>query len=95
MNTDKKFSETAAYVFAAFAYVEKKQLERNVNISFMRGQQKKETSGKRVLEDPYSVLENSPGTPRYWQKKKYELIAKLENLGPFQLFFTLSCADKR
>ena len=32
---------------------------------------------------------------RYWQKKRYEVIAKLEQLGPFQFFFTLSCADKR
>ena len=47
------------------------------------------------LDDPYSVLDNSPGTPRYWQKKKYELIARLENLGPFTFFSTLSCADKR
>ena len=63
----------------------------------MRENPRKGTSGKTLysLEDPYSVLDNSPGTPRYWQKKKYELIAKLENLGPFHLFFTLSCADKR
>ena len=27
--------------------------------------------------------------------KKYELIARLENLGPFNLFFTLSCGEKR
>ena len=47
------------------------------------------------LDDPYSVLDNMPGTPRYWQRKKYELIARLENLGPFTFFFTLSCADKR
>ena len=63
----------------------------------MRGKPKASNSGKTVysLEDPYSVLDNSPGTPRYWQKKKYELIARLENLGPFTFFFTLSCADKR
>ena len=36
-----------------------------------------------------------PGTPRYWQKKKYELLSKIENLGPFHLFFTLSSAEKR
>ena len=36
-----------------------------------------------------------PGTPRCWQRKKYDLIAKIENLGPFHLFFTLSCAEKR
>ena len=33
-------------------------------------------------------------TPKYWQKFKYEMIAKLENLSPFQWFFTLSCADR-
>ena len=26
---------------------------------------------------------------------KYEILAKIENLGPFHLFFTLSCADMR
>ena len=29
------------------------------------------------------------------KKKKYEMLAKLENLGSFQFFFTLSCADMR
>ena len=29
------------------------------------------------------------------RKKRYELIAKMENLGPFNLFFTLSCGEKR
>ena len=28
-------------------------------------------------------------------EKENELIARLENLGPFTFFFTLSCADKR
>ena len=26
---------------------------------------------------------------------KYEILAKIKNLGPFQVFFTLSCADQR
>ena len=34
-------------------------------------------------------------TPRYWKQAKYEMLAKLDNLGPFQMFFTLSCADMR
>ena len=41
------------------------------------------------------MLENSPGTPVFFKKKRYELIAKMENLGPFNLFFTLSCGQKR
>jgi hypothetical protein len=34
-------------------------------------------------------------TPKYWQKVKFDMIAKLENIGPFHLFFTLSCGDSR
>ena len=48
-----------------------------------------------ILADPYRVLEKSPGTPIYMRTKKFELIARLENLGPFNLFFTLSCGEKR
>ena len=48
-----------------------------------------------VLEDGYRVLEDIKNTPRYWKKAKYEMIARLDNLGPFHLFFTLSCADMR
>merc|ERR1712142_511496 len=41
------------------------------------------------------VLDNIKNTPRYWKKARQELFAKLENLGPFTFFFTLSCADMR
>jgi superfamily II DNA helicase RecQ len=47
------------------------------------------------LNDPYTVFDNIKNTPKYWQKYRYEMIAKLENLGPFQWFFTLSCADMK
>ena len=41
------------------------------------------------------VLENIKKTPRYWKKARVELFTKLESLGPFTFFFTLSCADVR
>ena len=68
-----------------------------MGISFNRGTSKKDQNGDIIysLEDPYSVLDNIKNTPRYWQKARYELLAKLENLGPFAFFFTLSCADLR
>ena len=47
------------------------------------------------LDDGYAVLDDISGTPKYWKKYKYEFLAKLDNLGPFQFFFTLSCADMR
>ena len=48
-----------------------------------------------VLNDPLVVFDKIKGTPKYWQTVKFEMIAKLENLGPFHIFFTLSCADMR
>ena len=35
------------------------------------------------------------GSDVYWKETKMEMIAALEQLGPFHIFFTLSCADKR
>ena len=97
LNKDTRFAECPAYIFAAIAYIEKKQIERNKGISFQRGKCEKGDDGTLTytLNDPYSVLDNIKNTPRYWQKARYELIARLENLGPFTFFFTLSCADLR
>ena len=93
LNKDQRFSNNPSYLFSSFACNEKDVLERNVNIAQKRGK----VSGAAIkpLDDPYRVLEKSPGTPIYMRTKKYELIARLENLGPFNLFFTLSCGEKR
>ena len=96
-NTDARFAKSPAYVYAAVAFLEKKQLQRNINISYTHGKQVTDKEGRTELEldDGYAVLADISGTPKYWKKYKYELLAKLDNLGPFQLFFTLSCADMR
>ena len=77
--------------------IEKKQIGGRRGISFQRGKASKLKDGTTSysLEDPYSVLDNIKNTPRYWQKTRYELMARLENLGAFTYFFTLSCADMR
>ena len=95
-NKDRRFEENPGYVFAAASYIEKKQLQSNANISFSRGKKTTKNDGgtEYMLNDPFTVFENMKNTPKYWQKYKYEMIAKLENLGPFQWFFTLSCADR-
>ena len=97
LNADKRFANSMSYVFAAVQYCESKQLNSNVNISFLRGKSKRSNDGGLTysLDDPCSVFDSIKNTPRYWKKKKDELIAKLENLGPFHFFFTLSCADMR
>ena len=97
MNKDPRFATNPAYIFAAVAFIEKKQIEGRKGIAFKRGKATTSTDGMTSysLEDPYSVLDNVKNTPRYWQKMRYELMARLENLGAFTYFFTLSCADMR
>ena len=96
-NTDQRFSTDPAYVFAAAAYLEKKQLQRNINVSYQRGKEVTSKTGPSTyhLEDGFSVFDSISNTPKYWKTAKYEMLAKLDNLGPFHFFFTLSCADKR
>ena len=92
-NYDRRFSENPDFVFASYSYLERQRLDKQVGISFQRG--KKKANGVYSLDDPFTVLDGVPGTPRYWRGQRYDLIAKLENLGAFQIFFTLSCADMR
>ena len=47
------------------------------------------------MKDPFFVFSKIKNTPQYWKTRRLELVAKLENKGPFQYFFTLSCADCR
>ena len=43
----------------------------------------------------FSVLQKLKGSPKFWQTAKYELIAKVKQLGPFHIFFTFSCGEMR
>ena len=97
LNVDRRFANNPSYAFAAFACNELNTLENNIILSFMRDRKSTSSTGgiKYSLEDPYTVLDKSPGTPNFFKQKRFELIARLENLGPFVLFFTLSCGEKR
>ena len=96
-NKDTRFEQCTPYVFALTAYIEEKQLERNIGISYLKGKKTvgKEGGRRYALEDSFAVLDNVKGTPRYWSKAKKEMLAKLDNFGPFHFFYTLSCADMR
>ena len=96
-NRNPVFAQNKPFIFTAVYYIERYQLESKVNISYMRGKMKRSGDGKEFLQmdDGFSVFDNVRGSPRYWQKLRYDMIARLEQLGPFQFFYTLSCADKR
>ena len=90
-NKDQRFSTDPAYAFAAAAYLEKKQLQRNVNVSYQRGKEVKSPTGLSTyhLEDGFSVFDSICNTPKYWKTAKYEMLAKLDNSAHF-IFFSHS-----
>ena len=57
-------------------------------MSFTKGKKLNLVDGiiQYELDDAFQVFENIKNTPRYWRKAKYEMLAKLDNLGPFQIF---------
>ena len=88
-----RFARDPLFLFAVNAYIERMTLERNINISYQRGNI---VDGiMQHIDDLCSIFDNVKGSGRYWKARRNEVLAKLEQLGPFQFFFTLSCADKR
>ena len=96
-NMETRFAKSPPYLYSAVGYLEEKQLYNNINLAGARGKKvtKADGSVSYQLDDEYRVLEKIKNTPGYWRTAKYEMLAKLDNFGPFHLFFTLSCADKR
>jgi len=47
------------------------------------------------VDDGYRVLKDVRGSPPYWEKAKRDLYAMIRQLGPAQLFITLSAAETR
>ena len=47
------------------------------------------------FDDGYRVLKDLRGSPPYWEKAKHDLYAVIRQLGPAQLFVTLSAAETR
>ena len=71
-NKDTRFEQCTPYVFAAAAYVEERQMDRNIGVSYRKGKVNVFNDGSKSykLEDAYSVLDNVKGTPKFWKKAK-------------------------
>ena len=97
LNKNDKFAKTPGFVFGAASYVESERLRSNANISGYRGKKEKDDQGQvsYCMKNPFTVFDKVPNTPKYWQNVRYEMIAKMENMGSFHWFFTLSCGDMR
>ena len=96
-NQDPRWRNNTHWVFAAAVFREKKDFQRNIDLAYKKGKTNTNKEGRTIysLEDPYSVFQSVANTPAYHKKGKFEMMARLDNFGPFHVFFTLSCADYR
>merc|ERR1712016_8869 len=79
-------------------HIEINALERQINMSTSHGSlEVTESDGAKLVPsaDAFNIFQSIPGTPAYWKSFRNECCARIEQLGPFHLFFTLSCAEMR
>ncbi len=93
-NEDQRCAKDLSYVIMAQQHDERDRLERIINVS---GQKGVKSNGSDFFEvkDPCSIFTAIRGSPKYWKNMRNEMLARIEQLGPFQIFWTLSCGELR
>ena len=101
-----RFAMNPEYLFFAQFIIEQKKVSDSINIALskIRGQSLTASDLRSnvqrlqnlVFQDQaYLFLRHVPGSPPYWQKFMYEVVAMVKQLGIPTWFMTLSCADLR
>ena len=92
LNHDRRFAEDADFLFVAQQSLEKHSFENQITISTQRGVA---SNTKNVLKNNsvIDIFKTVTGTPMYFKKFRNEIFARMEQLGPFHFFVTLSAAE--
>ena len=92
-----KFANNSDYLFMCQQYLERGALEAQIDLNVQKGILIDGPGGEKTMKmtDYFNVFQKVPGTPKYWQSKRNNLLAMINVLGPFQYFFTFSCAELR
>ena len=101
-----RFATNSEYLFFAQFVLEQKKVANSINIALKKiqgqpiiaSQMKSDVNklkGMVCQDQAYLLLRQIPGTPPYWQKFMYEVIAMVKQLGIPTWFMSLSCADLR
>ena len=101
-----RFATNPEYLFFAQFITEQKKVSDSINIALKKIQGQPVTAseiksdvnklkGLICQDQAYLFLRQIPGTPPYWQKFMYEVVAMVKQLGIPTWFMTLSCADLR
>ena len=98
LNINTQFSRDPDFLFVAEQFCERWAIERQIDISCKKGTFTKTQQGTvelSMVDDAFGIFKSIPGTPAYWKKFRNEIFARMEQLGPFHIFFTFSCAEMR
>ena len=101
-----RFASNPEYLFFTQFVIEQKKVSDSINIALKKVHGQPVTasqvrSNTQVLhnlisqDQAYLFLRQIPGSPPYWQKFMYEVLAMMKQLGIPTWFMTLSCADLR
>ena len=95
LNHDTRFAQDEDFLFVAQQSLEKHAFENQISVSVQRGIPIKSANGKVEIkgQNAINVFKDIPGTPAYFKKYRNELLARMEQLGPFHFFLTLSSAE--
>lgn len=99
-----RFAMNTEYLFFAQFILEQKKVSDSINIALskLHGQSLTasvlRSNAQRLQnlvfhDQAYLFLRHVPGSPPYWQKFMYEVVAMVKQLGIPTWFMTLSCAD--
>ena len=72
-------------------------MENNISVFGQKGKAETGPDGTTIMtcNNAFDVFSKIPGTPSYWKSFRNELFARMEQLGPFHFFFTLSAAEMK
>ena len=93
LNHDRRFAEDADFLFVAQQSLEKHSFENQISISTQRGVSKSGNGNVLKSNSFIDVFKTVVGTPMYFKKFRNETLARMEQLGPFHFFVTLSAAE--
>ena len=108
LDANPSFAQDIEYLFVAQTITETKQIMDSMTVALRkcyRASEYQPTITAGLLRDSgalhqiifkdqaYRFLQPVRGTPPYWQKVQYKLLAAIKQLGIFTWFFTLSAAD--
>ena len=90
------YAKNSDYLFVCQQYLERHLLESNISVAGQKGKVDKGPDGTKIMcNNALDIFGKIPGTPQYWKTYRNELFARMEQLGPFHFFFTLSAAEMR